>query len=369
MTVDDILDKEPFLLSNSAKLELFVPIIQDITRLHYKSSGEFRNICDTYNFDVFSNFTISDLPFLPVSLFKKFELVSVPKNQIVKILYSSSTSGHPSKIFLDKITIKFQIKALSKILTNFFGKERRHFVIFDNQDELKSSDGTLSSRNTAIRGILGLAKKIDFVLDKNMVLDIRKLEKITKSFEADEKICFFGFTWLVYSVCQNSQNIRIAEKLFHSIKSPNKFFLHIGGWKKLQDLNISKKNFIQIVKNFTAVTSENIVDFYGMTEQLGTVYPDCSEGFKHVPVYSDIIIRDITTTESLARGRSGLIQFVSPIAHSYPGISILSDDIGRIIGVDDCRCGRKGKYFIFEKRADFTELRGCGDTLNVKNES
>ena len=106
-----------------------------------------------------------------------------------------------------------------------------------------------------------------------------------------------------------------------------------------------------------------------MTEQLGTVYPDCSEGFKHVPLYSDIIIRDITTTESLAKGKAGLIQFVSPIAHSYPGISILSDDIGRIVGVDDCECGRMGKYFVFEKRAEFAELRGCGDTLDIKNES
>src|SRR3989344_3360936 len=369
MTLDDILDKDPFSLPNSSKEAILLPIVREATVWHFKHSKEFKNICAMHNFDPFASFSISDLPFLPVSLFKKFELLSVPKNEIVKTLYSSSTSGHPSKIFLDKTTANSQIKALSKILTDYFGKDRRYFIVFDNEDTLKSTDGSLSSRNTAIRGILGLAKKVDFILDKNLRIDLKKLKRVANNLSQGDRICFFGFTWLVHNVCNDPLKDFQIKKIFKDIKSTNKLFLHIGGWKKLQDLNVSKSGFNKLVGDFTNVKVKKIVDFYGMTEQLGTVYPDCSEGFKHVPLYSDIIIRDITTTESLAKGKAGLVQFVSPIAHSYPGISILSDDIGRIVGVDDCECGRMGKYFVFEKRAEFAELRGCGDTLDIKNES
>ena len=43
---------------------------------------------------------------------------------------------------------------------------------------------------------------------------------------------------------------------------------------------------------------------------------------------------------------------------------MLSDDIGKILGVDDCACGRKGKYFRFEKRTEKADIKGCGDTID-----
>jgi len=47
---------------------------------------------------------------------------------------------------------------------------------------------------------------------------------------------------------------------------------------------------------------------------------------------------------------------------SYPGHSILTEDIGTIIGVDNCLCGRMGKYFKINGRLKNAELRGCSDT-------
>jgi hypothetical protein len=46
---------------------------------------------------------------------------------------------------------------------------------------------------------------------------------------------------------------------------------------------------------------------------------------------------------------------------SYPGHNILTEDIGLIIGADDCKCGRKGKYFLVLGRVSGTENRGCSD--------
>ena len=64
-------------------------------------------------------------------------------------------------------------------------------------------------------------------------------------------------------------------------------------------------------------------------------------------------------------GKSGFIQVISPIPNSYPGISLLTDDIGEILGRDNCPCGRKGTYFIFKKRSEMADPKGCGDTLDI----
>ena len=47
---------------------------------------------------------------------------------------------------------------------------------------------------------------------------------------------------------------------------------------------------------------------------------------------------------------------------SYPGHSLLTEDEGILLGEDDCRCGRLGKYFKIVGRIKNAEIRGCSDT-------
>ena len=62
----------------------------------------------------------------------------------------------------------------------------------------------------------------------------------------------------------------------------------------------------------------------------------------------------------------GIIQLISVLPSSYPGHSILTEDEGYIIGEDDCKCGRKGKYFKIIGRIKNAEIRGCSDTYAEK---
>ena len=52
---------------------------------------------------------------------------------------------------------------------------------------------------------------------------------------------------------------------------------------------------------------------------------------------------------------------MSLVPTSYPGNSIITEDIGEINGEDNCKCGRMGKYFLVHGRIDNAELRGCSD--------
>ena len=97
-----------------------------------------------------------------------------------------------------------------------------------------------------------------------------------------------------------------------------------------------------------------------MVEQTGSVFLECEHGFFHSSIFSDIIVRDAALKISPLK-KDGLLQVFSLLPLSYPGHNILTEDIGALQGVDNCICGRKGKYFSIKGRVPGTETRGCSD--------
>jgi len=354
--IENLFKLEPFSLSKSEKDEIFYNAMNESVKFHYEKSEEFRKLCDNRNFSPDKEFLIQEIPFLPVSLFKTFQLKSVPDSDIIKTVYSSATtSNSPSTIFLDQKTSKRQTKVLVSIMKDFLVNKKK-FLIIDQKSDLKNST-EVKSRESAIRGFFPFMESMNFGLDSKLKLDISLFEELKNN-----DVCVMGFTWLLYITVIENENNDAMKEFFKTIKNPK--IIHIGGWKKLSDKKVSKDEFNQKISEFFNCQKENIIDIYGMTEQLGTIYPDCVEGNKHVSVFSEIFIRNIETLEIEEIGKSGFIQLVSPIPHSYPGVSLLSDDIGKIIGIDNCPCGRKGKYFRFEKRTEQADIKGCGDTIS-----
>jgi hypothetical protein len=101
-----------------------------------------------------------------------------------------------------------------------------------------------------------------------------------------------------------------------------------------------------------------------MVEQTGSIYIQCEQGHLHAPIFSDIVIRDPVDFNPLEIGQTGLIETLSLTPLSYPGHALLTEDLGRIEGEDDCSCGRLGKYFTVMGRLQNAEVRGCSDTYD-----
>lgn len=98
---------------------------------------------------------------------------------------------------------------------------------------------------------------------------------------------------------------------------------------------------------------------------MGLNYPDCPCGCKHTSAFSRVIIRDLITREVLPAGKEGMLEFISPIPHSYPGNVVLTDDLG-IVEKEPCPYGRSGTRFRILGRVKKAEIRGCGDILSSK---
>jgi hypothetical protein len=99
-----------------------------------------------------------------------------------------------------------------------------------------------------------------------------------------------------------------------------------------------------------------------MVEQIGSVFLQGSDGLLHPPNFADIVVRDPVTWEELAPGQVGVVQVLSMLPWSYPGHSILTEDLGIVHGVDDDPGGWLGKRFSLVGRVPKAQLRGCSDT-------
>ena len=74
---NEILAVSPYSLSKQEKEELLTQKLSELTKYHYDNCQEYKRILDCLGFDVESINNYYDIPFLPVSLFKEFDLLSV----------------------------------------------------------------------------------------------------------------------------------------------------------------------------------------------------------------------------------------------------------------------------------------------------
>jgi len=152
--IEDLLDIPPFSLKKEEKNKLLKNIFNTLTSLHYKKCIQYQYILSSLNYSPNKTYEIEKLPYIPVRLFKDYELLSIDKDDIIKTMTSSGTSGQEvSKIFLDKQTSTNQVKVLSKIFGEFIGPKRLPMLILDSKSVLK--DRNLFSARGA--GILGFS--------------------------------------------------------------------------------------------------------------------------------------------------------------------------------------------------------------------
>jgi hypothetical protein len=306
---------------------------------------------------------LARVPFLPVSIFKRLTLDSVGQQDVVRVLKSSATSSQtPSRIALDRVTRDRQMRTLAGMLIALTGSARRPFVVLDVAPAA-GADLELSARVAGMRGYLMMASETHYVLTSQggrLELDREKLQAVLDQIRKQgEPVCVIGYTYMLY---QYVVAPLLAAGLSFELP-PGSMVLHFGGWKRLQQQAVDRARLNAGVAQVFPMTEPCIRDVYGFTEQLGVIYPDDGHGVRLAPVYSEVIVRDPATLEPAPDGAPGLLEFISPLPHSYPGIALLLDDMGRIVSRDQDENGRYGTRFEVLGRAKGAEIRGCGDTM------
>ena len=250
-----------------------------------------------------------------------------------------------------------QQKVLIKIFGDFLGKKRLPMLVIDSAETVRNRQ-LFSARGAAIIGLQMIASKQIFALDKDMNLQRDMVCDFLRE-HAGQKFLLFGFTFMAWQHFYK-ELLKIEERFDLS----EAFLMTSGGWKKLQSEAVSKEEFKARFEEVCGL--RHFLDHYGMAEQIGAIHAECECGHLHASVYSDIIPRRYKDFSPCKVGEPGILQMVSVLPHSYPGHSLISEDKGVLLGIDDCPCGRKGKYFQVLGRIKQAEIRGCSDTYAAK---
>lgn len=339
-------------IPESRKNSQILEQLNELCAIHYERCAYYRNIISAIFKSSPPFYDLQEIPFIPVRLFKELTLSSVDASIEYKTMYSSGTSDMGrSKIILDRETARLQSEVLSQIFQFEFGSQRLPMLIIDSEQVI-TNRLNFSARTAAVVGFSSFALRKHFALNDNFALNSNRLEEFAEKYHGQEVI-LFGFTFLIWQTLKKFPLINWGEN-FAKVS-----VLHGGGWKKLQNLNISNQEFKLSVSN--AMNANRVIDYYGMIEQAGSIFMECPAGFFHTTAYSDILIRDPLTLEVQKFGVEGLIQLFSVLPRSYPGHSILTEDLGKVLGEDNCTCGRLGKFFQVLGRIPKAEIRGCSD--------
>jgi phenylacetate-coenzyme A ligase PaaK-like adenylate-forming protein len=348
---------KPYSLNGLEKKRLFLYLLNELSDHHREKSLTYAKIVDSLPYSITAS-SLEEVPFLPVRLFKHLDLMSLPRSEVFKTLTSSGTSGMAvSRIFLGRDNAAMQTKVLSSIVSNFIGKQRSPMVVIDAEDILRDR----TKFNARAAGVLGFSmygKDHAYALDTSMELKMHELEAYCEK-NREKGIFTFGFTFVIWKFLYQQLKQKNARLDF----GPNSIMIHGGGWKKLNEESVS--NDIFKVKLMESAGLSRVHNYYGMVEQTGSIYMECEHGHLHTSNFSDVIIRDPISFRPCSVGELGLVQVISLLPYSYPGHSLLSEDLGVLLGEDDCPCGRMGNYFHVHGRLKSAELRGCSDVRQI----
>jgi len=350
---NDIFLQKAFSKNLAEKKSFFKKHIHLIISHHYKNSFHYKNYLDKIGYNINNINNITDIPFIPVRLFKDLDLLSINKRDIFKTLLSSGTSSNTlSKIYLDKSNAINQIKVLQKIFNELIGNSRYPMLVIDKQANNQNRNN-FNASTAAINGFSIFAKSINYLLDKDGNINYEFLKKFLNN-NHKEKFLIFGFTSNIYNnLIKELDPKKIDLNLFR-----NGLLIHGGGWKKLEEKKISSKKFNFLLKK--KLNIKFIKNYYGLVEQIGSIFFECECGYFIPSNFSEVIIRDENLNQC-KKGQKGFIQLLSLLPTSYPGHSILTEDIGEIIDDKNCNCYGAGTRFIVHGRLKNAELRGCSN--------
>lgn len=356
--INDFYETGTYELGKEEKNQMLTKELLELTEFHRQHCVPYANFLEALQYSPEQVKEVSDIPFFPVRLFKELDLLSIPKEQVFKVMTSSGTTGQAvSKIYVDKETAMSQQKVMIRILSDYLGNQRVPILVVDTPAVMKDRK-QFSARGAAIIGLQVMAREMTYVLNDDMSLNVEVLEDFLERNQG-KKFLIFGFTFMVW------------QHFYEEIVKRNKkydlqdaWLMTGGGWKKLQNDAVSQEIFHEKLND--ALGLKHFLDHYGMVEQTGCIYAECECHHLHASIYSDVIIRNPNDFSVCQIGEEGIVQTVSVLPHSYPGHSLLTEDRGMILGEDDCPCGRKGKYIKILGRIPSAELRGCSDTYATK---
>src|SRR5215469_9538463 len=158
--IESVLAESPYSVDSNLRRSAVLELLKREIAYACGRNTIFRNYVEHWPINFQDARDISDLPYLPVGVFKADPLSLVPPENIKRTLTSSATTGQiPSRIVLDAPTARRMAKGALTIVRDFVGSARRPYLVIDTPENL-AAEGHIGARGAAIQALRSFATEI-----------------------------------------------------------------------------------------------------------------------------------------------------------------------------------------------------------------
>lgn len=346
--------KDPY---DSNKSELFLDACKENFDHLISHCGDYKKICNGLNIRSSEDIkSPADLPILPTMLFKQHDFKSGP--HFVTATSSGTSGGHKSVIGFEFSSLMAALRMSLKV-TRYHGvisfRPCRYIIMGFKPTR---TNKVAAARTAYLTTFLAPALSKKFILkptpEGGLKPDFDSIVEALRKYEKGKApVRFMGFpsyTFFLFRVLEE-------RNIFFKLPKGSKIMLG-GGWKQFYQEAADKETFYALAKKALGIDEENITEFFGAVEH-PILYCDCSHHHFHVPVYSNIIIRDPDTLEPVENGNVGLVNLISPLTKATPILSVMTDDLGVLHDGTECPCGVKSPYLEIIGRVAPEDIKTC----------
>lgn len=305
---------------------------------------------------------ISLIPHIPTAFFKKKRLWTMKPWQLPVKATSSGTEGKRSEMAYDCQSIIFGAALAGKLCSfhGLFSLRPANYIILGYEPH--RTNKTVITKTQFISSFFAPPIRRSYALkygEGGYTLNKKGLIRDLMSFcRSGFPVRIIGFPAYFFFLLKTLDRAGIRMKL-----PEGSMVLLGGGWKKFEGSKVDIIELSGLAQKVLGIKPESIREFFGAAEHPG-LYCSCKNHHFHVPCYSRVIIRDETSLKPLDYGEPGLLNLITPIAHSIPLISVMTDDIAVLHRGEDCGCGIKTDYFEIVKRVGLSEIETCSQTAD-----
>lgn len=306
----------------------FENLALDVFHFQYQNCTVYQKFCDALDLDVNAVQALNNIPFLPVELFKKHQVVSF--NGDPEIVFSSSGTTGSIRSTHYVYDLKLYEKSFLKSFRLFYGDPSDYCILAllpaylerEGSSLVYMADQLIKASGHPLGG---------FHLNDLGVLN----EKLKMLMDVDQKILLIGVSFAL---------LDLAEQYPMPLK--NTIVMETGGMKGRRREMIRHELHQQLCDAFgqTVIHSE-----YGMTELLSQAYSK-GDGLFTAPPWMRVLIRESNDPLAFVNdGCTGGVNIVD-LANIYSCSFIATQDLGKI--------NPDGSFEVLG-RFDNSDVRGC----------
>lgn len=350
--------KDPYDLPGTDAL--FLRAMRENLEFQWEHCPEYRKILTGLGFSpemLKTGEDLKKLPFFPTLFFKSHTLFSMPEHRMLIKATSSGTSGSMSHMGFDAHSLWHGLRMVLRLgkYHRLFSWKPANYIVLGykphrgNQTAVTKTAFGATCFTPALRREYAL-KYWDGGYQVDLEGVAEALERFERSAFPTRFMGFPSYTWFLLSFLkERGKKLRLK---------PGSRIMLGGGWKQFYREKVEKEELYALAQEVLGLGEESFVEFFGAAEH-PILYCTCRNHRFHVPVYSRVVIRDPETFSLLPMGRMGLVELMTPMVHSVPILSVMTDDLGILRDGRECGCGISSPTLEIVGRVGMQGIKTC----------